>query len=257
MGRASSTLPRRLPRCLPPTPATSCYPLQEAPLHAHALVCTLPLGCLQRSTVRFDPPLPGACCMGAWCSVCSSPPSSVTAFHLAAAPCACTLAARSSHLHCLLANPTAAGVSFSSLLGTQSTWGMMQGWACGVPGPSCRQRAPPCQPALAPHCGTAGYKQDAIQGLGMGTENRVAMLFDEVTPVNVQHVAAWLSQTWFFHPHPPPLPPSHSPTHTPLVGRCSGRPTPTSFGLSRGATLTSTCTPWGWTRCCARGCAPR
>ncbi len=28
-------------------------------LSAHAVVCTLPLGCLQRGGVAFDPPLPG------------------------------------------------------------------------------------------------------------------------------------------------------------------------------------------------------
>ncbi len=32
---------------------------QAEPLQAHAVLCTLPLGCLQRGTVAFDPPLPG------------------------------------------------------------------------------------------------------------------------------------------------------------------------------------------------------
>ncbi len=51
--------------CPPLPPAAPAMPavLQEEPLRAHAVVCTLPLGALQRGSVAFDPPLPGVHCV--------------------------------------------------------------------------------------------------------------------------------------------------------------------------------------------------
>lgn len=101
---------------------------QEEPLWAHAVVCTLPLGCLQKGTVAFEPPLPGtlACCcrvaLGGWLHP------------LASAACFCLC-------------------------------------------PPLSTTAPLASTPLLP----AEYKQQAIQQLGMGTEDRVAMLFDEAS----------------------------------------------------------------------------
>lgn len=47
-------------RCAPPSA------IQAEPLQAHTVVCTLPLGVLQRGRVAFDPPLPGERCT-LWC----------------------------------------------------------------------------------------------------------------------------------------------------------------------------------------------
>jgi hypothetical protein len=44
--------------------AFRCW-VQEEPLWCHAVVCTLPLGCLQKRTVAFNPALPGAACWAA------------------------------------------------------------------------------------------------------------------------------------------------------------------------------------------------
>ena len=37
----------------------AAHAVQDEPLTAHAVVCTLPLGCLQKGTMQFEPPLPG------------------------------------------------------------------------------------------------------------------------------------------------------------------------------------------------------
>lgn len=56
LARRGSAPSRRSLTAPPLPPAAAC--LQT--LRAHAVVCTLPLGCLQHGGVSFEPPLPGA-----------------------------------------------------------------------------------------------------------------------------------------------------------------------------------------------------
>lgn len=122
---------------------TCPHAAQEEPLRAHAVLCTLPLGCLQKGTVRFEPPLPGV-------RAGSQPERR---------PAACG-AVRSACLRVLRRRPgSALAVQAAAAALSAASW--------------------PSRPRPLPGC-VAEYKQEAIRGLGMGTEDRVAMLFDEV-----------------------------------------------------------------------------
>lgn len=129
---AQGLRPPLRPTMRPPHPPA----LQAKPLWAHAVVCTLPLGCLQKGTVRFEPALPGA------------PP---------------------------LPLPRWAGPGRRGRMPPAE--GRCTPAACPPVMPyslSLLPRALRCAPPLP-----AEYKQEAIRRLGMGTEDRVAMLFDE------------------------------------------------------------------------------
>lgn len=123
------------------------------------MVCTLPLGVLQQGGVAFDPPLPGKLA------------AKLFRVHLANRPA----------ILCYAYN----GTALKQALGSTCRF------LCVLPySAACR------------HLGStmhAEYKQTAIHGLAMGTENRVAMLFDKARTCTAACAHAELHDTCMTH----------------------------------------------------------
>lgn len=260
--------------CPPLPPAAPAMPavLQEEPLRAHAVVCTLPLGVLQRGSVAFDPPLPGVHCV-----LCAVLCAALYMLHAVR----CGYSGSLWTAKCVGSAGCPALQSTSKRRSLAWPWAQRTGWPCSL----TRQATTQCgalfelsfcatravagghavQPGKPLHTVMLSLNCHSVRLVQL----RVAMLFDQAScrcaapvkpPVCAAAAHGHAGLPVSAEQHILICPAFCAPNKANLSAqkcRCSGRRSNTSCAPSRAATPLQTCTRWECLMCSAPGCGQR